>query len=157
MWRKQQNAFSRCTRSCDGERIIATYKEPGISNTEIHSDPAVATLRGATFEMKLEVVVMPVSDVDRAKRFYSDLGWSLGLDYAAGDDYRVIQFTLPGSGCLVIFGKNIGRPRRARCKDCYWSSPTSRPHETNRSVAALRLASCSTTPAVCSNMGAGNG
>ena len=131
MWRKQQNTFSRCTRSCDGERIIATYKEAGISNTEIHSDSAVATLRGATFEMKLGVVVMPVSDFDRAKRFYSDLGCSLDLDYPAGDDYRVIQFTLPGFGCSVIFGKNIRRPRRARCRDCSWSSPTSRPHGTN--------------------------
>ena len=57
--------------------------------------------------MKLEVDAMPVSDIDRAKRFYGDLGWSLDLDYAAGDGYRAIQFTLPGSGCSVIFGKNI--------------------------------------------------
>jgi catechol 2,3-dioxygenase-like lactoylglutathione lyase family enzyme len=57
--------------------------------------------------MKLEVVVIPVSDVDRAKRFYGDLGWRLDADFAAGDDYRVIQFTPPGSGCSVIFGKNV--------------------------------------------------
>jgi hypothetical protein len=107
MWRKQQNTFSQCTRSCDGERIVATFKEPGINNIEIHCDSAVATLRGATFEMELEGVVMPVSDVDRAKRFYGDLGWSLDLDHAAGDDLRAIQFTLPGSGCSVICGKNI--------------------------------------------------
>ena len=57
--------------------------------------------------MKLEVVVLPVSDVDRAKRFYGDLGWRLDIDYASGDDYRVIQFTPPGSGCSIIFGTNV--------------------------------------------------
>jgi len=57
--------------------------------------------------MKLEVVVIPVSDVDRAKRFYSELGWRLDADFAAGDDFRVIQFTPPGSPCSVIFGKNV--------------------------------------------------
>ena len=57
--------------------------------------------------MKLEVVVIPVLDVDRAKRFYSSLGWRLDADFAAGEDFRVIQFTPPGSGCSVIFGKNV--------------------------------------------------
>ena len=64
---------------------------------------ATETPRAQTVDMKLEVVVIPVSDVDRAKRFYGDLGWRLDLDYAAGDDFRVIQFTPPGSGCSVIF------------------------------------------------------
>ena len=58
-------------------------------------------------DMKLEIVVIPVSDVDRAKRFYDGLGWRLDADFAAGDDFRVIQFTPPGSGCSVIFGKNV--------------------------------------------------
>jgi catechol 2,3-dioxygenase-like lactoylglutathione lyase family enzyme len=57
--------------------------------------------------MKFEIVVIPVSDVDRAKRFYAGLGWRLDADFAAGDDYRVIQFTPPGSGCSVIFGRNV--------------------------------------------------
>jgi catechol 2,3-dioxygenase-like lactoylglutathione lyase family enzyme len=57
--------------------------------------------------MKFEIVVIPVSDVDRAKRFYGGLGWRLDADFAAGDDYRVIQFTPPGSGCSVIFGRNV--------------------------------------------------
>jgi catechol 2,3-dioxygenase-like lactoylglutathione lyase family enzyme len=78
-----------------------------MSNTEIRSEPAVETLRGDTVDMKLEVVVIPVSDVDRAKRFYGDLGWRLDIDYTAGDDFRVIQFTPPGSGCSIIFGKNL--------------------------------------------------
>jgi catechol 2,3-dioxygenase-like lactoylglutathione lyase family enzyme len=60
-----------------------------------------------SIDMKLEVVVIPVSDVDRAMRFYGGLGWRLDADFAAGDDYRVVQFTPPGSGCSVIFGKNV--------------------------------------------------
>jgi len=58
-------------------------------------------------DMKLEVVVVPVADVDRAKRFYGELGWRLDADFAGGDDWRVIQFTPPGSGCSVIFGRNV--------------------------------------------------
>ena len=68
---------------------------------------AIETPKARTIDMKFEIVVVPVSDVDRAKRFYSDLGWRLDADFAAGDDYRVIQFTPPGSGASVIFGKNV--------------------------------------------------
>jgi catechol 2,3-dioxygenase-like lactoylglutathione lyase family enzyme len=56
---------------------------------------------------KLEVIVIPVSDVDRAKEFYGKLGWRLDADFASGDDFRVLQFTPPGSGCSVIFGTNV--------------------------------------------------
>ncbi|HEX7882379.1 MAG TPA: VOC family protein [Afipia sp.] len=76
-----------------------------MSNTEVRSQTAAAP--GAPVDMKFEIVVIPVSDVDRAKRFYGNLGWRLDADFAAGDDYRVIQFTPPGSGCSVIFGKNV--------------------------------------------------
>ena len=58
-------------------------------------------------DMKLEIVVIPVTDVDRAKQFYEKLGWRLDADFPAGDDFRVIQFTPPGSACSVIFGKNV--------------------------------------------------
>ena len=59
-------------------------------------------------DMKLEVIVLPVSDVDRAKRFYGDLGWRLDLDFTApGDDFRMVQFTPSGSGCSVVFGRNV--------------------------------------------------
>jgi catechol 2,3-dioxygenase-like lactoylglutathione lyase family enzyme len=58
--------------------------------------------------MKFEIVVIPVSDIDRAKEFYQRLGWRLDADYATDDkDFRVIQFTPPGSGCSVIFGKRV--------------------------------------------------
>ncbi len=61
----------------------------------------------ATVDMKFEIVVLPVSDVDRAKDFYGKLGWRLDADYDSGKDFRVIQFTPPGSGCSIIFGKNV--------------------------------------------------
>jgi catechol 2,3-dioxygenase-like lactoylglutathione lyase family enzyme len=61
----------------------------------------------AGVDLKLEIVVIPVSDVDRAKKYYARLGWRLDADFAAGDDYRVIQFTPPGSGCSIIFGTNV--------------------------------------------------
>jgi len=68
---------------------------------------AIETPRARTVDMRLEIVVIPVSDVDGAKRFYGGLGWRLDADFASGDDFRVIQFTPPGSGCSVIFGKNV--------------------------------------------------
>ena len=61
----------------------------------------------AKVDMKLEVVVIPVSDVDRAKEFYGRLGWRLDADFDNGEGFRVMQFTPPGSGCSVIFGKNV--------------------------------------------------
>ena len=78
-----------------------------MNSTEVRSETAIETPRARTVDMKLEIVVIPVSDVDRAKAFYASLGWRLDADYAAGDDFRVIQFTPPGSGCSVIFGKNV--------------------------------------------------
>ena len=74
-----------------------------MSINEVRSNDATV----ARVDMKFEVVVIPVSDVDRAKEFYARLGWRLDADYAAGGDFRVIQFTPPGSGCSVIFGKNV--------------------------------------------------
>jgi catechol 2,3-dioxygenase-like lactoylglutathione lyase family enzyme len=61
----------------------------------------------APVDMKFEIVVIPVSDASRAKEFYTKLGWRLDADYDNGKDFRVIQFTPPGSGCSVIFGKNV--------------------------------------------------
>jgi catechol 2,3-dioxygenase-like lactoylglutathione lyase family enzyme len=58
-------------------------------------------------DMKLEVLVLPVSDVDRAKSFYEKLGFRLDIDYVANEDYRVLQFTPPGSETSIIFGKGV--------------------------------------------------
>src|SRR4029077_1544558 len=58
-------------------------------------------------DMKLEVVVVPVSDVDRAKRFYESLGFRMDIDYVDGEDFRVVQFTPPGSECSIILGEGV--------------------------------------------------
>ena len=78
-----------------------------MSSTQADSTAEIASPKAPSFDMKLEIVVIPVSDVDRAKRFYADLGWRLDADYDSGKDFRVLQFTPPGSGCSVIFGKNV--------------------------------------------------
>jgi len=77
-----------------------------MSTQTIHED---ATHIGtpATTDLKLEVVVIPVSDVDRAKGFYEGLGWRLDADFASGDDWRLVQMTPPGSPCSVMFGKGF--------------------------------------------------
>jgi len=63
--------------------------------------------RVAPVDMKFEIVVIPVSDVERAKEFYTKLGWRLDADFDNGKDFRIVQFTPPGSGCSVIFGRNV--------------------------------------------------
>jgi catechol 2,3-dioxygenase-like lactoylglutathione lyase family enzyme len=79
-----------------------------MSSTLVSEKPATGAANAPRVAMKLEVIVIPVSDADRAKRFYGNLGWRLDADYASDDGYfRVIQFTPPGSGCSVIFGKNV--------------------------------------------------
>jgi catechol 2,3-dioxygenase-like lactoylglutathione lyase family enzyme len=61
----------------------------------------------AVMDMKLEVVVVPVSDVDKAKGFYQALGWRLDADFAKSEDFLVVQLTPPGSQCSIIFGTGI--------------------------------------------------
>ena len=76
-----------------------------MSANEVQSNGAPSAARVDT---KFEIVVIPVSDIDRAKDFYGGkLGWRLDADYDNGSDFRVIQFTPPGSGCSVIFGRNV--------------------------------------------------
>jgi catechol 2,3-dioxygenase-like lactoylglutathione lyase family enzyme len=74
---------------------------------EVQANDAASEASVARVDMKFEIVVIPVSDVDRAKEFYGRLGWRLDADYDNGNDFRVIQFTPPGSGCSVIFGRNV--------------------------------------------------
>ena len=74
---------------------------------EIRSSDPARDARATKVDMKLELVVIPVSDVDRAKEFYGRLGWRLDAEFAAGEDFRIIQFTPPGSGGSIIFGKNV--------------------------------------------------
>src|SRR4026207_1311709 len=67
----------------------------------------MSTTKVRSNDMKFEIVVIPVSDVDRAKEFYGRLGWRLDAEFASGDDFRIMQFTPPGSGRSIIFGKNV--------------------------------------------------
>ncbi|WP_246737379.1 VOC family protein [Nordella sp. HKS 07] len=69
--------------------------------------------------MKLEVVVIPVSDVDRAKSFYNKLGWRLDGEFAVGDDFRVIQFTPPGSPCSIHFGRGVTSAKPGSAQGLY--------------------------------------
>ena len=78
-----------------------------MSTTQTSIEHATDTPTAATVDLKLEVVVIPVSDVDRAKRFYGSLGWRLDADFAFDNGFRVVQLTPPGSGCSVQFGTNI--------------------------------------------------
>jgi catechol 2,3-dioxygenase-like lactoylglutathione lyase family enzyme len=78
-----------------------------MSMTEAHGEPAIKTSQARKTDWKLEAVVIPVSDVDRAKHFYDGLGWRLDADFVAGDTFRVIQFTPPGSPASIHFGKGL--------------------------------------------------
>ena len=78
-----------------------------MSATEVRSESANETTKPRRVDMKLEVVVIPVSDVDRAKRFYGGLGWRLDADFVVGDAFRGVQFTPPGSSCSIHFGTGI--------------------------------------------------
>ena len=78
-----------------------------MSSTQMSKEHATQTPGAGKVDMKLEVVVIPVSDVDRAKRFYQSLGWRLDADFADGDGWRVVQLTPPGSACSVFFGKGL--------------------------------------------------
>jgi len=73
--------------------------------------PATNNAKGEPVDMKLEVVVIGVSDVDRAKAFYEKVGWRLDADFAKGDEFRVIQFTPHNSSASIIFGKGVPSPK----------------------------------------------
>ena len=78
-----------------------------MSSTQVRSETASETPSARRVDMKLEVVVIPVSDVDRSKRFYGGLGWRLDADFVRGDAFRGVQFTPPGSSCSIHFGRGI--------------------------------------------------
>jgi catechol 2,3-dioxygenase-like lactoylglutathione lyase family enzyme len=77
-----------------------------MSSTQTINERSTQAVDAGTVGLKLEVVIIPVADVDRAKRFYQGLGWRLDADFAAGD-WRALQLTPPGSPCSVIFGKGV--------------------------------------------------
>ena len=78
-----------------------------MSSMQTSTERATQTRSAGMVDLKLEVVVIPVSDVDRAKRFYESLGWRLDADFTNGQNWRVVQPTPPGSPCSIHFGKGI--------------------------------------------------
>ena len=78
-----------------------------MNGNEARRSDATSAAGAARIDMKLEVVVIPVADVDRAKEFYRRLGWRLDADFPFDNGFRVIQFTPPGSGCSLQFGTKI--------------------------------------------------
>jgi catechol 2,3-dioxygenase-like lactoylglutathione lyase family enzyme len=90
-----------------------------MSTKEIHSSEVTSGATVARVDMKLEVVVIPVSDVDRAKEFYKKLGWRLDADFPFDNGFRVVQFTPPGSGCSVQFGAKITSAAPGSAKGLY--------------------------------------
>jgi len=92
-----------------------------MSDIEVSSQSAAGTPPVKAGELKLEVVVLPVSDVDRAKTFYEGLGWRLDADVTADEDLHLVQFTPPGSGCSIQFGTNITSAEPDSAKSVYLS------------------------------------
>ena len=78
-----------------------------MSSTEVSANRSTEIARVGTCDMKLEVVTLPVSDVDRAKAFYQGPGWRLDADIVVGDNFRVVQLTPPHSACSIAFGKGV--------------------------------------------------
>lgn len=90
-----------------------------MSSVDVGSDSAAGEPPVKPGELKLEVVVLPVSDVDRAKQFYEGLGWRLDADVAPNDDYRIVQLTPPGSGCSIQFGTNVSSAAPGSAQSLY--------------------------------------
>src|SRR5687768_1519472 len=76
-------------------------------NAQIRNTTVAETANARPLDMKFEVAVIPVSDVERSKHFYSGLGWRLDADFAVGDHFRAVQFTPPGSPASIHFGKGV--------------------------------------------------
>ena len=106
-----------------------------MSATEAHDTSSDASV--GQVDMKLEVQIIPVSDVDRSKQFYERLGWRLDDDVAPMEGLRIVQFTPPGSGPRSRSARDSRRPRPARPR-LPSSSPTSRRHMTSSSAVASR-------------------
>jgi catechol 2,3-dioxygenase-like lactoylglutathione lyase family enzyme len=90
-----------------------------MSSTQMSNERATQIPSAATVDLKLEVVVIPVSDVDRAKRFYGSLGWRLDADFANNEGWQVVQFTPPGSPCSIHFGKGVTTAVPGSVKNLY--------------------------------------
>src|SRR5258708_36536929 len=90
-----------------------------MSSTQMGNEQAPRITTAGMVDLKLEVGVIPVSDVDRAKRFYGSLGWRLDADFANDQGWRIVQFTPPGSPCSIHFGKGVTTAAPGSAKNLY--------------------------------------
>src|SRR4030095_10592334 len=93
--------------------------EVAMSSTQTINEQTTGVPAAAAVDLKLEVVVLPVSDVDRAKRFYENLGWRLDADFTNGADWRGGEKTPPGSTCSTHFGKGVTTAVSGSFKNLY--------------------------------------
>ena len=100
-------------------------------------EAAIDTAGAQGTDLRLEVVVIPVSDIDRAKDFYARLGWRLDADVARGG-FRLIQISPPGSACSIQFGTDLSSSAPGSASGLTWSCPTSRLHARSSSPAVPR-------------------
>ncbi|MBW9055334.1 VOC family protein [Rhizobium mesosinicum] len=78
-----------------------------MNHLELETKVIQAAPENAPVRMNLELLVISVSDSDRARKFYESIGWQVDIDHSVGDDYRIVQMSPPGSGCAIMFGTNI--------------------------------------------------
>src|SRR5580765_4001502 len=90
-----------------------------MSATPAAGEGATASATAGTADLKLEAIVIPVSDVDRAKKFYAGLGWRLDADFPFDNGFRVVQFTPPGSECSIQFGTKVTNAAPGSAKGLY--------------------------------------
>src|SRR6201988_874861 len=88
-------------------------------SSQLMTNEHTTKIPAATVDLKLEVVVLPVSDVDRSKRFYENLGWRMDGDFTNGDAFHAVQMTPPGSPCSIHFGKGITTAAPGSVKNLY--------------------------------------
>src|ERR1700738_1821562 len=94
-----------------------------MSKIQEEGEATFKTSQARNTDLKLEAVVIPVSDVDRAKSFYSKLGWRLAADFVAGESFRVVQFTPPGSPTSIHFGKGLTSAAPGAAQNLYLVVP----------------------------------
>lgn len=100
-----------------------------MSSTDVGTDTSTEIPQMGSIDMKLEVVTLPVSDVDRARRFYQSLGWRMDADLVFGGDVRVVQLTPPHSSCSIAFGNGLttaepGSAQRFELAAPHWGRPS---------------------------------
>jgi catechol 2,3-dioxygenase-like lactoylglutathione lyase family enzyme len=109
-----------------------------MSSVQDRTEPAAQAPVEPTIDMKLEVVVIPVSDVDRARDFYARLGWRLDADFADEQGFRIVQFTPRGSSCSIQFGSKVTSAPLGSATNMYLVVPDVR--EARDAIAALGIA-----------------